>query len=210
MQRKNIIIVCVAVVISFIVGFFIGDATAINRVKRSLNNSVANTTNSTGNTTNDTTNSTSTKSKESKNYKFNEEGKSGNWNIKVLDSQETTTIQGGNSSDNKTTEQKFIVVKLQMTDVDSVPHQYSPTEFILGNAKDKKQYNTAFEAMQTANGKETIYNQNNSFFGTYDDINPSTPKQTYIIFEVAKDFNIADGVLIHGTNDSDIAGYYIK
>ncbi|UZW13169.1 DUF4352 domain-containing protein [Clostridium pasteurianum] len=184
MQMRNIIILIAAIIISFVAGFFIGDATAINGVNKAINQSTSNATtetNSTGNTSNS--------KEENKKYKFGEEGKSGNWSIKVLDSQETTTVQAGNSSDNKTTQQKFIVIKLQMTDTDTLPHQYSTNEFILGNTKDKKQYNVSLDALQAANQKETIYNQNGEFFGVYDDINPNIPKQTYVVFEVPKDFN---------------------
>lgn len=204
MNKKQIIITSAAVIVSFAIGFFVGDSSAINRVNKAID-----TTSTTSNGTTTPNKNTAVKSDKT-NYKFGEEGKSGSWNIKVLDAQEATTIQAGNSSDNKTTQQKFIVLKLQMTDIDNTPHQYSGNDFMLGNAKDKKQYQVAIEAMQAANGKETIYNQNSNFFGVYDDINPSTPKQTYIIFEVPKDFNVSDGVLVHGTSDADMAGYNIK
>lgn len=203
MNRKNTAIFSIGIIISFTIGYFIGDTTAINRTNSAINKNVTNTLNS-------TSNSSSYSQNESKNYKFGEEGKSGNWNIKVLDSQEATTIQGGDNYNNKTTQQKFIIIKLQMTDIDSTLHQYSTNEFILRNAKNKKQYSASLEAMEAANQKETIYNKNSDFFGVYDDISPNTPKQTYVVFEVPKDFNIADGVLVHGTSSADLAGYYIK
>lgn len=205
MQMKNIIILVVAIIVSFVAGFFIGDATAISGVNKSISQSTSNTTSKTNSVSN-----TSNTTEKNKKYKLGEEGKSGYWNIKILDTQETTTIQAGDSSGNKTTQQKFIVIKLQMNDIDTVPHQYSTNEFILANTKDKKQYNISLDALQAANQKETIYNQNGEFFGVYDDINPNIPKQTYVVFEVPKDFNLADGILIHGTSESDIAGYYIK
>lgn len=203
MNRKNIAIFSIGIIISFTIGYFVGDTTAINRTNSTINKNVTNTLNS-------TSNSPSYFQNESKNYKFGEEGKSGNWNIKVLDSQEATTIQGGDNYNNKATKQKFIIIKLQMTDIDSTLHQYATNEFILRNAKNKKQYSASLEAMDAANQKETIYNKNSDFFGVYDDISPNTPKQTYVVFEVPKDFNVADGVLIHGTSNSDLAGYYIK
>lgn len=203
MNRRNIVIFSIGIIVSFIIGYFVGDATAINRMNSDINENVTNISNS-------ISNSAFSSQKESKSYKFGEEGKSGDWNIKVLGSQDTTTIQAGDSYHNKTSKQKFIIIKLQMTNIDSTLHHYETNKFILENAKDKKQYSASLEAMEAANQKETVYNKNNKFFGVYDDINPNTPKQTYVVFEVPKDFNIVDGVLVYGSNNSNLAGYYIK
>lgn len=206
MNKKHIIITSVLVIISFAVGFFAGDTAAINRVNKAIDTKVSSEASTAGN--NQASNGS--KKEDKKIYKAGEEGKSGNWNVKVLDAQETTTIQGGDSSDNKTTSQKFIIIKLQMTNTSQSPIQYSPKEFELGNLKDKKQYQANMDAGETANQKETIYNKNSEFTGVYDDVNPNTPKQTYIVFEVPKDFNIADGILINANGNSDAVGYNLK
>lgn len=151
-----------------------------------------------------------TKKDNGKIYKFGEEGQSGAWAIKVLDTQEATTIQSGDGSDNKTTTQKFIVIHLQMTDKESGSAQYSPDDFLLGNYKTKAQYKMNMEAGSTANEAKSIYAQDGNFFGVYDSINPNLPKQTYVVFEVPKDFNIADGVLMHKGDDNKLIGYYLK
>lgn len=143
-------------------------------------------------------------------YKVGEEGVSGNWNIKVLEAKEETTIQAGNSSDDKTTKEKFIVIKLQMKNTSKQPSQYSPKEFRLGNMNDESQYDVAFEAMQAANNKEIIYNKNDEFFNFYDNTNPNMSKQTYVIFEVPKDTKIEDYVLINGNNGAEATGFFIK
>lgn len=136
---------------------------------------------------------------------------SGNWNMKVLNVKEDTIVKGGNSSDNKTTKQKFIIIKLQLKNITTSPVQYAADEFKLSDNKTKNEFNSAFDAMQSANGNETIYKSNNEFVGVYDDVNPNTPKLTYIIFEVPKNFNIADGVLMNKAEaQTDAQGFNIQ
>ena len=142
--------------------------------------------------------------------KIGSEATSGSWSIKILEAKEANVVKGGNSSDNKTTKEKFIVLKLQMKNITTAPVQYSPTEFMLGDIKSKSQYNTAFEAMQTASSKEIIYKENSEFIGVYEDVNPNMKKQTYIIFEVPKTFNIAEGVMINANSGAEAVGYSIK
>lgn len=208
MNKKHIIITCCIAIVTFIIGYFIGDASAVNRVNKQIDQNVKSVADDNiKNTSNQEDKADSSKEKV---YKLGEEGKSGNWNIKVLDAKEATTIEGGDSSDNKTTSQKFIIVKLQMTDVAQTPQQYSTDNFMLGDIKTKNQYKPNMDAGGTANKKETIYNNNNEFFDVYEDINPNTPKQTYIAFEVPKDINIADCIIINSNNNSDAVGFNLK
>ncbi|KEH84602.1 DUF4352 domain-containing protein [Clostridium novyi] len=205
-MKKNRIITVVLVIVAFIVGFFVGDNSAVNRINKLDNNKQLT----------QQTNSTPTESQENKTKskvcKKGEESSCGDFNLKILDANETTTVEAGNKSDNKTTNEKFIVCKVSIKNISKQPKQYKSTDFILGNMKDKAQYtinDAAFSAMSSANGKETIYNKNNNFVGVYKDINPNTTKQTYLIFEVPKDFNISDGVLISGGSGKTTA-FYLK
>ncbi|KEH90623.1 DUF4352 domain-containing protein [Clostridium botulinum] len=206
-MKKNRIITVVLVIVAFIVGFFVGDNSAVNRINKLDNNKqLTQQTNSTP-----TTESQENKTK-SKICKKGEESSCGDFNLKILDANETTTVEAGNKSDNKTTNEKFIVCKVSIKNISKQPKQYKSTDFILGNMKDKAQYtinDAAFSAMSSANGKETIYNKNNNFVGVYKDINPNTTKQTYLIFEVPKDFNISDGVLISG-GSGETTAFYLK
>lgn len=204
-MKKRVIIEVIGAILIFIVGYFVGDTTAINRVNKTINARVSNETSETS------TSQSNTKAKEEqKIYKLGEEGQSGNWKIKILDVQEATTIQSGDGSDNKTTQQKFIVLKLQMTNISQAAVQYSDNEFALENMKDKKQYQLDGNASLTATQVETNYKNNSNFFLSINSVNPNTPKDTYLVFEVPKDFNMANGILIHGDNDGKIAGYNIK
>ena len=207
MNKKHIIIVTIAAVAIFIVGYFVGDTMAINRVNGTVSQSVETTT-----TPVESVASAKEESKEESKVstKVGEEATSGSWSIKILDAKEATSVQSGDSSDNKTTKEKFIILKLQMKNITQIPVQYSPGEFTLGDTKTKSQYNVNFDALQAANGNETIYKQNGDFIGVYNDVNPNMPKQTYIIFEVPKSFNIAEGVMINANNSGDPVGYYIK
>ncbi|URZ06512.1 DUF4352 domain-containing protein [Clostridium felsineum] len=146
--------------------------------------------------------------KNSKTYKLGQEGQINDWSIKVLDVQETNKIETG---DDKpiTTQQKFVKIKVQMTNKAQSPKQYSSGNFMLGNMKDKKTYQLNSDAGLKLNEVETIDNNNSGFFLMYDDLNPNTPKQTYLVFEVPTSFNVADGVLIAGDN-TNTAGYYLK
>ena len=206
MSKKHIIISIILVTISFIIGFFIGDTTAINAVNKKISQRVE--------TTNvaETVAPVKTEPKEKNKVatKIGSEATSGSWSIKILEAKEATVVKGGDSSDNKTTKEKFIVLKLQMKNITTAPVQYAPTEFMLGDIKSKSQYNTAFEAIQTANSNEIIYKENSEFISVYDEVNPNMPKQTYIIFEVPKTFNIADGVLINANSGAEAVGYSIK
>jgi hypothetical protein len=206
-MKKRTIIELVCAIIIFVLGYFIGDASAVNRVNSSTKQTIQSTSEADAKKDSSTTGS---KKDEEKIYKAGEEGTSGNWNIKLLEVNEATTIQAGNSSDNKTTAQKYIVAKLQMTNISKQPVQYSLNEFILGNMKDKSQYKANLDATGVANSKETIYNKNDGFIGVYTDVNPNTSKQTYIVFEVPKDMNVTNFVLINANGGAKATGFYLK
>lgn len=209
MNKKQIIITCVVAFVTFVIGYFVGDASAINRVNKQISTKVSNE----KPTSTENKQTAQEKKEDAKIYKVGEEGASGNWSIKVLEVKETDTVQAGNSSDNITTSQKFVVVKLQMKNISKQPAQYSPKEFALGNTKDKSQYtinDNAFHAMGAANQNETIYNKNGEFIGVYDDINPNMTKQTYISFEVNKELNISDCVLMNKNGSGEATGFYLK
>ena len=205
-MKKRIIIEIICGVIIFVVGFFIGDASAIKRVNAGINSNVEK--------KHEEKNKYVVEEKENRTepkiYKLGEEGTSGNWSIKVLEATETNIIEAGNSADNKTTNDKFIVVKLQIKNISKSANKYSSNEFLLGDIKDKSQYKVHFDAMAAANNKESIYNKNNDFVGVYTDINPNTSKETYIIFEIPKDISLSDCVLINGNNGIEATGFYIN
>jgi len=213
LNKKHLAIVGALIVVSFIGGFFVGDSSAINRINGSISQNVESSTTAEVTTTEEAHVKEEAKKEAKKELiitKVGVEATSGSWSIKVLDAQEATTVQGGNSSDNKTTKQKFIILKLQMKNITQSPMQYAPTEFMLGDIKSNSQYAINLDALQAANSNEIIYKENSEFIGVYDDVNPNMPKQTYVIFEVPKDMVITDGVMTNVNSGADTVGYYIK
>lgn len=209
-MKKRLVIEIICGVLIFIVGYFVGDSSAIKRVNQQIDAKVENKQSKEIEVNKE---KVGTNKEKDKVYKIGEEGKVGSWSIKVLEAKETNVVQGGNSSNNKTTKDKFIVIKLQMKNISKQPVQYNAKEFMLGNMKDKAQYtinDVAFEAMGSANSNESIYKRNSDFIGVYKDVNPNTTKQTYIVFEVPKDMNISDSVLINANNNSEPVGFYLK
>jgi len=209
--NKNRLIIAGAIAVSFIFGLAVGDTTATNRANKAVDASVAiKVANVQAKTETATTTPEVAKENNEVSIKVGEEHTSGSWNIKILDAQETTTVKSGNSSDNITTKEKFIVLKLQMKNITEAPVQYAPTEFMLGDMNSKSRYNSNLDALQEMNSNEIIYKSNGEFIGVYDDISPNMPKQTYIVFEVPKSFNIKDGILINENSGADPVGFYIK
>ncbi|AAK79832.1 FtsZ-interacting cell division protein ZipA [Clostridium acetobutylicum] len=199
-KTGKIILGAVAIILILLLGVAIGSKKG---------NTAKETTSATKVVQNNKATSSTDQNKDKKIYKVGEEGKSGAWSIKVLDTQETNTIAGGDG-ENKTTQQKFVVVHLQMTNKENNVAQYEPDNFLLGDIKTKAQYKMDMEAGETANQAKTIYAKDDSFFGVYDKVNPNLSKQTYIVFEVPTNFNIANAVLIHGGDDNKAVGYYLK
>jgi len=146
-------------------------------------------------------------------YKTGEEGTSGNWSMKVLEANETNTVQSGDISYKVTTNEKFIVITLQIKNITTYPIKYSPREFLLRNINNESEYNInniAFNAMTAANGSEKIYKENTNFVGVYDEVGPSITKRTFIIFEVPKDTRADDYLLINTNDNGEPTGYNLK
>lgn len=146
-------------------------------------------------------------------YKAGEEGASGNWSMKVLEVNETNTVQSGDVSYKVTTNEKFIVITLQIKNITTYPIKYTSREFLLRNINNKSQYNInniAFNAMTAANGSEKIYKENSNFVGVYDEVGSNITKQTFIIFEVPKDTSAGDYLLINTNDNGEPTGYNLK
>lgn len=222
MKGKKLIIeiICGVVilgVVTFSAGYSIGKQTALKRADKALAEEIKKIGDPTTKKYQATKTKNDIKNKITKTYKFGEEGQSGAWNIKVLDSKETNTIDTGDEK-SETTTQKFIVVHIQMTNKESAAVNCSEDEFTLFDSKTKTQYNINSKVTDAANEKEIVYNENSDFINVYDKINPNITKQTYFVFEVPNAFEISDGVLEHGDRDRDMdinkdkkaIGYNIK
>ncbi|AUN04007.1 hypothetical protein RSJ21_13470 [Clostridium botulinum] len=183
-MKKNFKLIIGGLII-FIVGYFIGDATAINRIKKQIGQGAEKQVSSTKEEVRE----------EKKDIKFGEQSPVGNLGAKILEAKESTAIS--NESGKSTPSGKFIVIKLELKNNGEEATEYNTNEFAL--KKDKTVYevdDNAFEALGQLNSQETIYNKNSSFIGAYDKFNSGITKNTYIAFDVPKETKIEDLKLI--------------
>ncbi|HCL4578490.1 TPA: DUF4352 domain-containing protein [Clostridium botulinum] len=183
-MKKNFKLIIGGLII-FIAGYFIGDATAISRVKKQI-----------GQGTEKQVSSTKEGVKEEKkDIKAGEQSSVGNLGVKILEAKESTAIS--NESGKSTPSGKFIVIKLELKNNGEEATEYNTNEFAL--KKDKTIYevdDNAFEALGQLNSQETIYNKNSNFIGAYDKFNSGITKNTYIAFDVPKETKIENLKLI--------------
>ncbi|EJP6471338.1 DUF4352 domain-containing protein [Clostridium botulinum] len=183
-MKKNTKLIIGGLII-FIAGYFIGDATAISRVKKQI-----------GQGTEKQVSSTKEELREEKkDIKFGEQSPVGNLGIKILEAKESTAIS--NESGKSTPSGKFIVIKLELKNNGEETTEYNTREFAL--KKDKTIYevdDNAFEALGQLNSQETIYNKNSNFIGAYDKFNSGITKNAYIAFDVPKETKIEELKLI--------------
>ncbi|NFL55695.1 DUF4352 domain-containing protein [Clostridium botulinum] len=183
-MKKNYKLIIGGLII-FIAGYFIGDATAINRVNKQIGQSVDKQVSSTKEEVKE----------EKKDVKFGEQSSVGNLGVKILEAKESTAIS--NESGKSTPSGKFIVIKLELKNNGEEATEYNTNEFAL--KKDKTVFevdDNAFEALGQLNSQETIYNKNSNFIGAYDKFNSGITKNTYIAFDVPKETKIEDLKLI--------------
>ncbi|HDK7218150.1 TPA: DUF4352 domain-containing protein [Clostridium botulinum] len=183
-MKKNTKLIIGAIVI-FVIGYFIGDATAISRVKKQIGQGTEKQVSSTKEVVKE----------EKKDIKIGDQSPVGNLGIKILEAKESTAIS--NESGKSTPSGKFIVIKLELKNNGEEATEYNTGEFAL--KKDKTIYevdDNAFEALGQLNSQETIYNKNSNFIGAYDKFNSGITKNAYIAFDVPKETKIEDLKLI--------------
>lgn len=196
-MKKTIIIQVICATIIFVIGYLLGNNSANNPTNTKVANGIL----TKAQTTND--------SKE-KLYKLGEEGQSGIWSIRVLDVLETDTTQSGDASNNKSTQQKFIVVHLQMINEGTNVADYTTNDLSLKDTKDKTEYGMNDEGGRTVNQAKGICANDKNFFGEYDKVSPNIPKETYIVFKVPKSLNISNLILLYQGDTGKNVGYCLK
>ncbi|KAJ53616.1 hypothetical protein BD780_003219 [Clostridium tetanomorphum] len=198
MNKKQTIITAVAIVLAFIVGYFVGDASAINRVNKQIS--------SMGKIETNASNIKEEPAKEEvkeeiKTVKLNEQSVAGNLGIKVLEAKESTAIS--NEAGKSTPSGKFIVIKLEIKNNGKEPTEYNTNDFKLKNKDILYQVDdNSFGALGDLNSQETIYNENKKFIGAYDKFNAGITKNTYIVFDIPKEAKLADLKLLVKQNKS--------
>lgn len=203
---KKIIVLSACAVLIFFVGYFVGDAEAISRV----NASISGDTSSLASLTASSTSSTEGSEKVTE-YKKGETGQVGNWKINISDVQTGTEIKSdsGDTSDNKTSSQLFVMVKVQLENTASTPQSYSSDEFALGNLKNESVYALDMEAGEVLNDNKTNWENDSTYFGIYDNLNPNLPKYTYLVFEVPAGTSVSD-LILASTKANENTEFYLS
>jgi len=189
MSKKQTIITIIVVVLAFVIGFFVGDSSAINRVNKQIDSA------NTGETV-DSENTTKEESKEEiKSIQLNEEAQAGDLGIKVLESKESTTVS--NEAGKSTPAGKFIIIKLELKNNGKEATEYDTHDFKLKNNDTLYEVDdNSFDALGNLNSQETIFNKNSKFIGVYNKFNAGITKNTYIVFDVPKEAKIENLKLI--------------
>ncbi|EKO1911369.1 DUF4352 domain-containing protein [Clostridium botulinum] len=183
-MKKNSKLIIGGLII-FIAGYFIGDATAIGRVNKQIDQSVDKQVSSTK----------EERKEEKKDIKFGEQSPVGNLGIKILEAKESGPIS--NESGKATPGGKFIIIKLGIKNNGQEATQHDAQEFKLIDGKKIYEIDdNAFEALQHLNNQETIFKENKEFIGPYDKINSGMSKNSYIVFDIPKESKIDNLKLI--------------
>ncbi|HCL4466712.1 TPA: DUF4352 domain-containing protein [Clostridium botulinum] len=180
-MKKNFKLIIGGLII-FIVGYFIGDATAIGRVNKQI-----------GQRTEKQV--SSTKKEVKKDIKFGEQSSVGNLGVKILEAKENGAIS--NESGKSTPSGKFIVIKLDIKNNGEEATGYEPHEFKLNDGEKTYEVDdNSFEALGHLNSQESIFRENKNFIGSYDKINAGINKNTFLVFDIPKDVKIDNLKLI--------------
>lgn len=193
-MKKRIIIEIICGVLIFVIGLLIGDANAINRVNKNIDKKIS----SNDNQSNSTSKETSNEENKNEQYKLNEIGKTGNYQLKTTGYSEVNEIQG---VDQKfTTKNKYVVIDIEIASNDvALDYGYSAIDFKLVDS-DSKVYNNdsniSISLNIINNGKD------NNYLEVFESLNPNVFKKTQLVFEVPKD--IKPTLLINKNGDSKI------
>lgn len=132
--------------------------------------------------------------------KMNEIEKFQGIDLKVLNVKESQSIS--NESGKTKATGKFIIIELSMKNTSKEAVQYGSDDFhLITNGIKYEIDDNAFDSMGKLNSQKTIYDDDKSYIGVYDNFNPGMTKKTYIVFEVPKEVNIKDTKLIVGGNE---------
>ncbi|WP_409069868.1 DUF4352 domain-containing protein [Clostridium sp. FAM 1755] len=174
-MKKNFKLIIGGLII-FIAGYFIGDATAINRVNKNISQE---------------TNAKEEVKQEKKDEgnktfkKLGEEGINNSFSYKVLEVKNNKQIKTGDlESEIHKTDKNYCTVKLQMTNKGNIPAQAGDKNlFTLVDTKSKQLYYPNSDITIELNSyNKNMLHQNVSFIS--DDLNPNVPTEVTIVFEI--------------------------
>jgi predicted small lipoprotein YifL len=155
-----------------------------------------------------------TKSKEIVGINYGESADSGNWNIKINNVEETQEVPKKEKDEEPfKTEGKFINISLQMKNISQEPISYSITDFKIKDESTGKIYaieDIGYEVAHELISEEKLYNNNNDYITIMDSVNPDSVKTTWITFDLSKDINLDNLLLVNKSMDSTSNEVYFK
>lgn len=130
---------------------------------------------------------------------------SGNWNIRIKSVSEVSEVpkkDGGQFI----ADGKFINILIEISNISKNPISYSLTEFKLKDKLTDKTYSIEDIGYNVAHeliSEEKFYKNNDEYITIMDDVNPDKSKIACISFEVSKELNIENLVLINKNKGSN-------
>ena len=143
---------------------------------------------------------------------YGDSADSGYWNIRIRDVSEVSEV---NEKDGEkfTTDGKFINILLDMKNISKEPISYSITDFKLKDISTDKTYiieDIGYEVAHALIAEEKFYKDNDEYITIMDDVNPDKSKIACISFEVSKDLQLDNLVLINKNDGSTDKGVQFK
>lgn len=180
MGKKQIIIVAVVVVFSFIIGYigyFVGDAAAVARVNKAIGQSLGDA----------PTTSTTSKPADLKQIDYGQSAELGQFDFKV-ESVEVTKEAKSETKSISTTNNTYVIVKLGVTNKRNAPAQLSGFDFKLTDLDKKTSFNINSDVSIELSSSLAIYDKKPAVY-MYDDINPNMANEISLVYEVPSDAN---------------------
>ena len=121
--------------------------------------------------------------------------KSSKFDIQIIKSKEKNEIKANEVLYKLDNNHKFIIIKLKVRNSESIPYKINFDDFSLENITYKKLYKIGASDMDTI--KFICEGKNHKNFALFNDLNPAEIKYQYLIFQVPKEENISDLILLH-------------
>lgn len=201
LSKRNLISI-IAVAIAFIFGFFIGDASAVNRIKKEISTNV-----SKSSSNQNTSQPPKQEKKELTLTDLGQEASLSQFAFKIV-SVENSKEAKTPSKSIQTTNNNYVIVRLQYTNKRTAPAQIGEQfDFHLANTKTNATYNLNSDVTISMNSNLKIMDKQSQVYSIYDDVNPNLPAEIVLVFETTEQADNNFGIVLSSkTNKDDIVG----
>lgn len=181
MSKKKMFALGISFVLIFTVGWFMGDASAINRVNRNINKNI-----SLSEAPAQTT-VTPAKTPEIKQIDFGQVADLGQFEFKVLGAENVKEAKTTTKSISTTTN-TYEIVKLEVVNKHDAPAQLNDFKFKLTDLDKKTTYDLNSDVSISLNTSLRIYDKKPAIY-IFDDMNPNLKNEFTAVFEVPSESN---------------------